>query len=58
MRDANWSVNRLADLNGDGKLDIIWRNTTSSQSAAWLMGGLTPASGFALSTDINWYVRP
>jgi hypothetical protein len=28
-----------ADFNGDGKADIIWRNTATGQNAVWLMNG-------------------
>ena len=30
-----------ADLDGDGKVDIVWRNTNSGVVAIWLMNGLT-----------------
>lgn len=38
--------NRTAefDLDGDGKADIVWRNTSNGTTAIWLMNGTTIAS--------------
>ena len=30
------------DLDGDGRADLLWRNTASGQNAAWLMDGANP----------------
>ena len=35
-----WSVRAFADLNGDGKPDIIWQNDSTRQLAIWYLGGL------------------
>ena len=40
---TNWSVNGTADFNGDGKTDILWRNT-SNDVGIWLMNGSTVTS--------------
>jgi FG-GAP-like repeat len=54
---SGWSVKRTADLNGDGKADIVWQHTDGS-TAVWLMNGTTtassanligPASGWSVS---------
>jgi glucose/arabinose dehydrogenase len=37
---SNWRVSKLLDFNGDGKADILWRNTDGS-IAIWLMDGAT-----------------
>jgi hypothetical protein len=34
-----WTVRAAADLNGDGKPDIIWEKDSTSQIAAWYLGG-------------------
>jgi uncharacterized repeat protein (TIGR03803 family) len=34
----------LHDFNGDGKPDILWRNTTTGDTAVLLMNGTSPAS--------------
>lgn len=36
-----WLIDRSADLNGDGKSDVIWRNRSKAQMAYWLMDGAT-----------------
>ena len=35
----------VGDFNGDGKTDIVWRNTTTGATAVWLMNGMRPAVG-------------
>src|SRR5262245_29951173 len=32
------------DLNGDGKDDIIWRNTNTESAALWVMNGVAPSA--------------
>jgi hypothetical protein len=44
---TGWSGRTIADLNGDGKSDIIWQNANGS-TAAWLMDGIGLSSGAAL----------
>jgi hypothetical protein len=46
------------DFNGDGKPDILWRNTTTGANAVWYMEGAT-VNGFAVLdslTDQNWTI--
>ena len=31
----------IVDFNGDGKADILWRNTSTGQNAVWYMDGVT-----------------
>lgn len=33
-----WEAADLEDLNADGTLDVIWRNTSNSQIGIWLLG--------------------
>jgi hypothetical protein len=36
----NWKIAGAADLNGDGKPDLLWQNVTTYQASVWYMGGL------------------
>jgi Gametolysin peptidase M11/FG-GAP-like repeat/FG-GAP repeat len=54
--DPNWTVTHTADLNGDGKSDLIWRNSVTGQTAAWLMNGLATTSAAVLFSNPNWAV--
>lgn len=43
------------DINGDGKADILWRNTSTGEVAAWFMNGSTFLSSASLgSVSLNW----
>jgi hypothetical protein len=42
--EASWVIMGVGDLNGDGKADIVWRNTDTRDVAGWLMNGLTIGS--------------
>jgi hypothetical protein len=34
-----WQLAGIGDLDGDGKVDLVWRNTQTGDVAAWLMNG-------------------
>jgi FG-GAP-like repeat len=40
---TNWTVVGVADFNGDGKSDIVWRDT-AGDTAIWLMNGAAASS--------------
>ena len=42
-----WSIVATGDFNGDGKSDILWRDT-SGNIVAWLMNGSAASSGAGL----------
>ena len=44
MFDPSWQVAQIGDFNGDGKADILWRNTVSGAMQDWTMNGSTIAS--------------
>jgi hypothetical protein len=49
-------MRRLADLDGDGKADILWQNT-DGRVAAWIMNGTTMSSGAGiLAASTGWSV--
>src|ERR1043166_6965275 len=44
-----------ADLNGDGRAELLWRNTSTGANAIWYMNGTTIESTGTLPTaDANW----
>jgi hypothetical protein len=56
-----WQVQGLADLNGDGKLDILWRHRSTGQLYAWMMSGFAESSGTFLTpsavASAAWQIR-
>src|SRR5260370_5433918 len=54
----DWQIAGIGDIDGDGKADIIWRNTTTGQVYAWLMNGLTVTSQGNISAPIplDWQI--
>ncbi len=60
--DASWSIAAESDFSGDGRADLVWRNTSGS-TALWTMNGstITSASSFtsggsAVNPDASWSV--
>src|SRR5438876_1017497 len=47
-----------ADFNGDGKADILWRNSSTGENYVWLMNGTTITGKGSVRTepDQNWKV--
>ena len=46
------------DLNGDGKADLVWRNTQTGQVAVWLLNGTSiTASGFLGGVPKEWVIK-
>jgi hypothetical protein len=38
--DVQWKIAGTADLNADGKTDLVWRNINNGEVGAWLMNGV------------------
>jgi len=52
------SVPPNSDLNGDGKGDILWRNTSTTVVAAWLMDGTSMLlPGFLGGVPAGWKIE-
>ena len=41
-----YAIVGTGDFNGDGKPDILWRNTTTGANAVWYMNGVTLSRDF------------
>ncbi|MEA5570640.1 FG-GAP-like repeat-containing protein [Calothrix sp. UHCC 0171] len=37
VEDIHWKIIAAADFNGDGKSDILWRNSKTGENAVWFM---------------------
>ncbi len=57
--DPSWHIVGIADLNRDGKPDLLWQNTTTGDVAYHLMNGLVPEHfGLILQGGpLGWKVR-
>ena len=42
---TDWTIRRVADFSGDGKADILWRNSSSGQVYIWFMNGTVISGG-------------
>ena len=56
LTDPNWRVTVTADLNGDGKSDLIWYNNLTGQTSVWMMNGASMTQGAVLLADPDWEV--
>jgi hypothetical protein len=62
VADINWKMVGIADFNGDGYPDILWRNSSNGMNLVWYMGpsatGPTKIGKAFLNTvgDLNWEI--
>src|SRR5437667_7528401 len=58
VADLNWTVAGIGDFDGDGKADILWRNTSTGQNYIYLMNGTAILTEGYLRTvaDLNWTI--
>src|SRR5262249_2451539 len=58
VADQSWQVAGTGDFDGDGKADILWRNSATGENYIYFMDGRTIANeGFIRTVaDQNWQV--
>jgi hypothetical protein len=58
VMDMTWQIVGTGNFNGDGKPDIIWRNSVTGENYIWYMDGVTRIGGDYLLTvtDLNWKI--
>jgi len=59
VADANWKIVGIGDFDGDGKADLLWRNSSTGQNYIYFMDGtsIKPTEGFIRTVaDLNWSV--
>src|SRR5204862_2024335 len=59
VADLNWTIAGTGDFDGDGKADILWRNSSTGENYIYFMDGTTikPTEGFIRTVaDLNWKV--
>jgi hypothetical protein len=44
-------IQKISDVNGDGKSDLIWRNSSLGQTAIWLMNGIASTASAVISSN-------
>ena len=54
----NWTVAEVGDFNGDGKADILWRNSTDGTLGVWTMNGTAVQSTSLVSYHSNQASAP
>jgi YD repeat-containing protein len=57
----DWKIRGVADMNSDGKPDLIWQHLADGWISTWLMNGTTLIDAFLLSpaqvSDPAWVIR-
>ncbi len=62
LSDLDWKIADTADFNGDGKTDILWRNTgtgsNGGKNVTWFMDGIARTGVGALPTaaGLDWEI--
>ena len=58
LAGPDWAIQGEGDTNGDGKADLVWRNTSTGATAVWLMDGSTKiGEGFPGGGGLNWTIK-
>ncbi|MCA9500771.1 MAG: putative Ig domain-containing protein, partial [Nitrospira sp.] len=54
---SQWKIVQIGDADGDGKADVIWRNSDTGSVVLWLLNGLIVSSdGSPGTTSTDWII--
>jgi len=54
---TNWQIQDVADVNGDGRADFVWRNTNNGAVVIWVMNGTSiAASASPAVVPVEWQI--
>jgi hypothetical protein len=56
--DQNWKIVGTGDFNGDGKPDVLWRNSANGVNRVWYLNGVSwiGSGNIATQADQNWQI--
>ena len=58
--NLNWKIQGLADLDADGKADMVWHNMANGKVLVWVMDGIEikpSGSGTPGTQTLNWKIE-
>ena len=54
-----WEIEQVGDTNGDGKADVVLKNTATGEVKGWLMNGVTVIGiGSPSTVSPDWDIQP
>jgi hypothetical protein len=57
-RKALWAIAETGDFDGDGKSDILWRETSAGTVEIWFMNGVVVSAPIAIGyVSPDWVIQ-